>query len=577
MPMKTPLQMLRAAAAMEGPSKSYAVIEFAPDGTILDANDAFLRATGYSRAGLIGQAHRILVTPEEAASAAYRGFWASLAAGQLQTGEFHRRRKDGRDLWLQASYAPIRGRGGKVTRVIKLALDTTASHEQADADKNLLKALDRSQAVISFRPDGTIIEANENFLAAIGYRLDEIQGRHHRMFVDAAYAASQDYENFWAKLGKGEFLSAEYKRIGKGGRVVWLQASYNPVFDNAGKVARIVKLATDLSLRMENVREVGAGLAALAQGDLTAEVNHKLLPSLDTLRVDFNNALATLRKTMQGVASAAETILDNATTVSQSAAQLSQRTEQQAASLEETAAALEEITVTVRKSAGNSADMRNMAGKARDDTANSGQVAGEAVQTMGKIDESFTKIANIIGVIDEIAFQTNLLALNAGVEAARAGEAGRGFAVVATEVRALAQRSADAAKEIKTLIGEAGGIVGAGVSAVAEARKSLERIAGHVDGINRSIGETAASAQEQSTGLGQINSSIGEMDRMTQANAAMAQEAAEASQNLERAAQGIAAQLARFNTGKAGSAAAPKLAARKSEALQARKTLETVR
>ncbi|WP_244876921.1 methyl-accepting chemotaxis protein [Acidocella facilis] len=575
--MKTPLQMLRAAAAMEDLSKSYAMIEFAPDGTILDANDAFLRATGYSRAGLIGQAHRILVTPEEAASAAYRGFWASLAAGQLQTGEFHRRRKDGRDLWLQASYAPIRGRGGKVTRVIKLALDTTASHEQADADKNLLKALDRSQAVISFRPDGTIIEANENFLAAIGYRLDEIQGRHHRMFVDAAYAASQDYENFWAKLGKGEFLSAEYKRIGKGGRVVWLQASYNPVFDNAGKVARIVKLATDLTARMENVREVGAGLAALAQGDLTVEVNHKLLPSLDTLRVDFNNALATLRKTMQGVASAAETILDNATTVSQSAAQLSQRTEQQAASLEETAAALEEITVTVRKSAGNSADMRNMAGKARDDTANSGQVAGEAVQTMGKIDESFTKIANIIGVIDEIAFQTNLLALNAGVEAARAGEAGRGFAVVATEVRALAQRSADAAKEIKTLIGEAGGIVGAGVSAVAEARKSLERIAGHVDGINRSIGETAASAQEQSTGLGQINSSIGEMDRMTQANAAMAQEAAEASQNLERAAQGIAAQLARFNTGKAGSASAPKLAARKSEALQARKTLETVR
>ncbi|WP_234731495.1 methyl-accepting chemotaxis protein [Acidocella facilis] len=577
MPMKTPLEMLRAAAAMEGLSKSYAVIEFAPDGTILDANDAFLRATGYSRAGLIGQAHRILVTPEEAASAAYRGFWASLAAGQLQTGEFHRRRKDGRDLWLQASYAPIRGRGGKVTRVIKLALDTTASHEQAEADKNLLKALDRSQAVISFRPDGTIIEANENFLAAIGYRLDEIQGRHHRMFVDAAYAASQDYENFWAKLGKGEFLSAEYKRIGKGGRIVWLQASYNPVFDNAGKVARIVKLATDLSLRMENVRAVGGGLAALAQGDLTVEVNHKLLPSLDTLRVDFNNALATLRKTMQGVASAAETILDNATTVSQSAAQLSQRTEQQAANLEETAAALEEITVTVRKSAGNTADMRNMAGKAREDTANSGQVAGEAVQTMGRIDESFTKIANIIGVIDEIAFQTNLLALNAGVEAARAGEAGRGFAVVATEVRALAQRSADAAKEIKTLIGEAGGIVGAGVSAVAEARKSLERIAGHVDGINRSIGETAASAQEQSTGLGQINSSIGEMDRMTQANAAMAQEAAEASQNLERAAQGIAVQLARFNTGKAGSASAPKLAARKPEALQARKTLKTVR
>ena len=550
-----PLHLLRAAATLEALRTSYAVIEFTPQGRVLDANESFLRAVGYSRAELAGQPHRMLVTPEEAASPAYQNFWAELARGAFKTGEFHRRRKGGQDLWLNASYAPVRGRNGKVTRVVKLALDITAEHEQAAENQNLISAINRSQALISFTPGGNILDANKNFLATVGYSLEEVKGRHHRMFVDGAYAASAEYAQFWERLNKGEFFTAEYQRVGKGGRAVWLQASYNPVFDDSGKISKILKLATDLSERMNNVKQVGEGLSALSRGDLSIRLETKLLPTIDPLRLDFNDAVATLRGAMQDISISAASIRQTSAAVNESAGQLSQRTERQAANLEETAAALEQITNTVHKSAGNIAQMRAMAGKARGDTESSGQVAGKAVQAMGKIDESSSKIANIIGVIDEIAFQTNLLALNAGVEAARAGDAGRGFAVVATEVRALAQRSADAAKEIKALIAGSGIIVAEGVKSVAEARQSLDRIAGHVLGIDNAIAASSASAQEQSVGLGQVNTAINQMDQMTQANAAMAEEAAAASQALAQEAENISRLLARFGTG--GAAANP--------------------
>ncbi|MDE1883262.1 MAG: methyl-accepting chemotaxis protein [Rhodospirillales bacterium] len=551
MPVLNLLRLTRESAVLRALRGSFAVIEYSPKGVILDANEQFLRSVGYTKAELIGRHHNILMPPKDAASPDYATFWADLAKGVLKTGRYRRANKSGHDVWLRASYSPVRGRNGKVKSIVELALDITEVHIKAIEELSILSAINRSQAMISFKPDGTILDANENFLSTTGYRLEEIKGQHHRMFIEPGFAASPEYAQFWNRLNAGEFFSADYRRIGKGGRSVWLQASYNPVFNADGQVVKIVKIGMDLSERMENIQQIGSALAELSRGNLQAHLGRELIPSIDPLRGDFNNAVASLRETVRDISTSAESILQTSAAVNESAGQLSSRTERQAASLEETAAALEQITATVRKAAENTTHMRTMAEKARGDTESSGQVAGQAVEAMGEINESSTKISNIISVIDEIAFQTNLLALNAGVEAARAGDAGRGFAVVATEVRALAQRSADAAKEIKTLISGSGEIVAAGVKSVAVARQSLDRIAGHVLGIDNAIGAAAASAQEQSVALSQVNSAVNQMDQMTQANAAMAEEAAAASHTLAEEAQTISRLLAKFETGPA--------------------------
>jgi len=437
-----------------------------------------------------------------------------------------------------------------------------------------LAAISRSQAVIEFDLDGHILDANDDLLATMGYALDEIRGQHHRTFMDPAEAASPAYAAFWRDLNAGRFVATKFRRLAKGGREVWLQASYNPVMGADGRPTKVIKLAVDITeaeqeaARREAARldaetaqnalveALAESLSRLSDGDLTALIDRDMSGAHGRVRDDFNNAVDCLRQTMNQVLQSVAGLRGGSDEISSASDDLSRRTEQQAASLEETAAALDQITATVKRSAEGARQAADVAGQARDQADRSGLVVREAVAAMDGIRKSSNQISDIIGVIDEIAFQTNLLALNAGVEAARAGETGRGFAVVASEVRALAQRSAEAAKEIKTLISASAAEVAQGVKLVNEAGASLDGIAGKVGEMDALVAEIAASAQEQSSGLGQVNAAVNQMDQVTQQNAAMVEQTTAAAANLKTEAEGLARLVGGFRTGATGAPAA---------------------
>jgi len=538
-----------ADAVLAAINKSLAVIEFDPSGNILTANDNFLRAVGYEAHEIKGQHHRMFVEHAYAASSDYAAFWAKLGRGEFDAAEYKRIGKGGREVWIQATYNPVLNGRGKVVKVVKFATDITGAKMQAADNTGKLEAISRAQAVIEFTVDGEILTANPNFLATLGYDLGEIKGRHHRMFVEPSHAHSAAYVEFWRRLQAGEFIAEEFKRIGKGGREVWIQASYNPIFDPDGRVMKVVKFATDITGRVRAVTEIGDGLGKVADGDLTCEIDEAFIPSLDKLRLDFNNSVSTLRDTLQKVGHNASTIDAAASEVSAAASDLSRRTEQQAASVEETAAALDQITVTVRSAAQRAEEAGNLVARTRTSAEKSGTVVQRAVATMGEIERSSREIGSITDMMDEIAFQTNLLALNAGVEAARAGEAGKGFAVVAQEVRVLAQRSAEAAKQIKELISKSSEEVRSGVALVGETGTALEAIIADVQEINKHVAAIVEASREQSTGLAEINTAVGTIDQGTQQNSAMVEETSAASVNLATQAEELNTLLAAFQLG----------------------------
>jgi len=521
-----------AKAILSAIHKSQAIIEFDPDGTILTANKNFCDVIGYDLSEIAGKHHSMFVEPHYAQSPGYKEFWAKLGRGEFQAHEFKRFGKGGREIWIEASYNPIVNAQGKVQKIVKIATDITAKKLESVVNASKLAAISRSRAVVEFAVDGTVITANDNFLQLLGYRLDEIVGRHHSMFVETAYAQSADYREFWAKLARGEFVSQDFKRIGKDGKEIWIQANYNPIFDPNGKVMRIVKFATDVTERVHAVTVIGEALEHLARGELFFKIETPIAPAIEKLRTDFNEARGNLKKAMWDIGGTAMGIQKSTAEIQASADELSKRTEQQAASLEETAAALDQITATVRTTAAGAKQACDVVGNTKLGAEHSGEVVRKAVAAMTNIEKSSGQIGQIIGVIDEIAFQTNLLALNAGVEAARAGDAGRGFAVVASEVRALAQRSAEAAKEIKSLILASRSQVEEGVDLVGQTGKALTRIVEQVSEINGIVINIAGSAQEQSTALAQVNSAINQMDQMTQKNAAMVEESTAATHGL---------------------------------------------
>ncbi len=228
-----------------------AIIEFDLDGTILSANDNFLRTFGYELDEIVGQHHRMFCESDYARSDEYGELWKKLGRGEFLAAEFKRIAKDGREIWLRASYNPVLDKDGQPVRVVKFATDVTASKQKTAEYEGMIRAINRAQAIIEFDLDGTVITANDNFLKIFGYTLEEVAGKHHRMFCEPGYAETPEYAQFWKKLGRGEYETDEFKRISKAGTEIWLQASYNPIFDADGRPVKVVKFASDITLEVQ--------------------------------------------------------------------------------------------------------------------------------------------------------------------------------------------------------------------------------------------------------------------------------------------------------------------------------------
>jgi methyl-accepting chemotaxis protein len=457
----------------------------------------------------------------------------------------------------------------------------TTTDRQGDARlaeiERKFQAISRSLAVIEFRLDGTIVDANENFCNAMGYALSEIRGHKHAMFVDPQYAVSEEYAAFWRSLNRGEFIAKKFRRIAKGGREVWIEASYSPILDQTGKPTGVIKVATDITTAEQGrqaaetqrkaleaeqekvVRSVATALDRLSKGDLTVQIDDRFEGGYVAIRDNFNSAVGSLKTTLVEMAEAMSAMVGGCEEILVAVNNMSRRTEQQAATLEETAAALDQVTATVRSTASGASEASKAAGGAKAEAERTGTIVSEAVQAMHGIEEGSRKVTEILAVIDEIAFQTNLLALNAGVEAARAGDAGRGFAVVAQEVRALAQRSAEAAREIKGLIASSRSQVELGVKSVGATGAALTQLGALAVQIDHVVSDVARSAQEQSTGLSQVNAAVNDMDKVTQQNAAMVEQTTAAAAQLQGRASELDAAIGRFDLGRIA-AAAPRAA-----------------
>jgi methyl-accepting chemotaxis protein len=703
--------------------QSQAVLEFDMGGHLSSANDKALGIFGYRLDEVVGKHHSQFVEPAYAASDEYRQFWERLGRGQYDANEYRRVGKGGRPIWLQASYNPIVDARGRPYKIVKFAQDVTARRIKDNESSAQIAAILKSQAVIEFQMDGTITAANDNFLETFGYRLDEILGKHHSMFVDPSYRTSDEYREFWARLNQGHFESKEYRRVGKGGKEIWIQGSYNPIPDVSGKLCKVVKFATDITARklaqrrteelveeaarlraavdvtqsalmivdrnliltymnhtavelmrkrepefralfprfeadkllgncidifhknpehqrrlladpsrqphradihvgpltfditanvirdaqggyagnllewldvtaqrhaqreieallvsatngqidaridaesydgvmrsfgegMNRVMDAVAGpfhetrqvVGALARGDLTCSMQGDFKGEFAHLGDQLNLSLETLKKLVSQLDVAASNITNAASDIAEGNGNLNKRTQEQSASLEETSASLEEMTTTVKQNAANATQANQLASGARAAAEKGGEVVSSAVNAMAAITESSKKVADIISVIEQIAFQTNMLALNAAVEAARAGDQGRGFAVVAAEVRNLAQRSAAAAKEIKGLIQDSQEKVQLGSKLVNHSGETLQEIVSAVKKVSDVVGEINAASDAQASGIDQINSTVAQMDKNTQQNAAMVEQAAAAAEALNEQSRALL-ELVRF-------------------------------
>ncbi|TYC54027.1 PAS domain S-box protein [Rhodobacterales bacterium] len=512
-------------AVFDAISRSSAVIQFTPDGKVLDANPAFLELLGYTLGEIKGQHHKMFVDPEEAAKPDYKTFWQELAAGAYKSEEFRRVTKDGRDVWIRATYNPVRDRLGKVSKVVKIAFDVTASKRQASLAQGQIDAINATQAVIQFDLEGNILEANRSFLDAVGYDLSEIQGRHHEIFVDPTYAASAEYKSFWADLRAGKAQSGEFQRFGKGGSEIWILAVYNPIRDETGRICRIIKFATDITedkLRnavnegqIEAISRSQAVISFTGEG-IILEANENFLAAtgyrLDEIvgkhhrmfvdkkfietpeyadfwkklgngehtsaiyqRVDKQGNALWLQATYNPIFDAAGKLLKVTKFATDITANMKARQDAIVAA-EQTLETVEQSVTSAQDVSGSAADISKRMVSA-ESAVNDMQSRSEAAeQSTEKLRSAAASMDDVVQLISKVADQINLLSLNATIEAARAGEAGRGFAVVANEVKVLANQTSNATTRIFGEIAEMQSVAGTVDEALKSIRSSIDEV-----------------------------------------------------------------------------------------------------
>jgi len=526
-----------AESKLRAIDRSQAVIEFDLDGRILSANENFLNAMGYQREEVVGRHHSMFVDPADKESQEYKNFWASLRRGEFQAAEYRRVGKNGREVWIQASYNPILNEHGKPFKVIKFATDVTAQKNLTADYECQIKAIDRSDAVIEFDLDGTVLRANANFLSLMGYRLDEVVGKHHSIFVEAGAADSREYKEAWRKLRSGHFLSGEFRRVRKDGGAVWIKATYSPIQDATGKPYKVVKIAKDISKEKRKNADYEGQIKAIqrSQAVIEFELDGTILWANDNFLTvmgyrleevqgrhhsifvdeserkgeeyrkfweelnsgEFHSAVyRRIAKDGREVWIQASynpikrpsgklvKVVKFATDVTRDVMARKQAEHIQSL-LEETATGAEQLSGSVRDIASSVEQSRSVSNEAVHEVTQvdmSAKRLGEAAQSM----------SGIVGTINDIADQINLLALNATIEAARAGEAGKGFAVVAGEVKSLANQTQSATKEIRDEISNM-------LAVSTDVAGALDTIRARIESVQELVATSASAVEEQSS------------------------------------------------------------------------------
>ncbi len=511
-------------------------------GNIIYVNDKHCEVSQYTREELIGSKQSI-VKHEDMDPKVYEQLWGAVAKGKMFRGPVKNKKKDGTPYYVDGIFAPVIGPNGKPIKYIGVRYEKTADTIEKQEAVGVVSAIDTSFAYIEFDLKGNIIVANENFLNTLGYSLDEIKGKHHKMFVEASEVNSIQYRQHWENLANGIAQSGLYKRVTKFGKEVYIQAVYSPVKDEKNRVVKIIKIATDVTKATEQnmetalvATEARRVLGELSEGNLTENFNVEAKdPELKAIGDSINNTIGILKNLITTVISNAENILAASGQMSSSAQQLSDGATGQASSVEEISSSMEEMTANIQQNTNNARETEKIATSSAQDILVAKQSVEETVKSM-------KLIASKISIIGEISRQTNLLALNAAVEAARAGEHGKGFAVVAAEVRKLAERSQAAASEIDEVSGRS----------VEIAQQSGDKLAQVVPNIQRTadlVQEITAASIEQSSGSDQVNGAIQTLNNVVQENAATAEEMAAGSEELNAQAEQLKDAISFFNIG----------------------------